>query len=163
MAKLNNEKNKIKIMKNVSFMLILFVAMIGQAKAQDVTIYKQNGVAIPVRNTGNNTLVELSKEDTVFAFNIAVASFPPGKRLDWHFHPGGQILVFTEGIGYYQEKGKPKQIVPKGEVIKCLPGVVHWHGASSESGATYMATYSTRKGTTVWLEKVTDAEYNSLQ
>jgi quercetin dioxygenase-like cupin family protein len=38
-------------------------------------------------------------------------------------HPGGQILLIMEGTGYYQERGKPIQIVHKGDVIKCLPGV----------------------------------------
>jgi quercetin dioxygenase-like cupin family protein len=130
--------------------------------AQDAnTIFTKDDKAIEVRTTPNNTLVELNKADSLFKFNIAVANFPAGKKLDWHYHPDGQILVYTDGIGYYQERGKPKRVVQKGEVIKCLPNVEHWHGASSESGASYMATYSTLKGATVWLEKVSDADYNS--
>jgi len=64
-----------------------------------------------------------------------------------------------EGTGYYQEKGKPIQIVHKGDVIKCLPGVEHWHGATPESGFTYIATTPTQKGKTIWLKRVTDVEY----
>ena len=136
------------------------IALFSPLMAQDAnTIFTQNGTPLHVRNTGNNTLIELNKADSLFKFNIAVASFPAGKKLDWHYHPDGQILVITDGIGYYQEKGQAKQAVKKGEVIKCLPGVEHWHGASEETGVTYMATYSTLKGSTVWLHKVSDEEY----
>ncbi|MFA6083976.1 cupin domain-containing protein [Mucilaginibacter sp.] len=147
-------------MKKLMFAILLFVATLSCASAQNIPSYSANGVAISVRNTGNNLISELFKEDSIFNFNIAVASFGPGKRLDWHSHPGCQILIITEGIGYYQERGKARQIVNKGEIIKCLPGVEHWHGASSESMVTYMATYSTLKGTTKWLEKVSDDQFN---
>jgi len=150
-------------MKKLSCLLLFFIIGHNYASAQDASSYSHNGVAIPVRNTGNNTLIELIKADSIFNFNIAVASFEPGKRLAWHSHPAGQILIITEGIGYYQERGKPKQTVRKGEVIKCQPGIEHWHGASANTGVTYMATYSSQKGNTVWLQQVTDAEYSSVK
>ena len=143
------------------FMTLSSAVLSNKAVAQDSTIYTKDGVALEVRNTGNNTLVELYKADSIFTFNIAVAKFPPGKKLDWHYHPGGQILIITEGIGYYQERGKAKRIVRKGEVVKCLPGVEHWHGAALETGVTYLATSPAQRGATVWLQKVTDEEYNS--
>ena len=143
------------------FMTLSSAVLSNKAVAQDSTIYTKEGVALEVRNTGNNTLVELSRADSIFNFNIAVAKFPAGKKLDWHYHPGGQILIITEGIGYYQERGKPKRIVRKGEVVKCLPGIEHWHGSSVEAGVTYLATSPAQKGATVWLQKVTDEEYNS--
>lgn len=146
------------------FLLLLTLVsatLFNHVVAQDTAVFTKNGIALPVRNTGSNTLIELNAADSIFNFNIAVASFPPGKKLDWHYHPGGQILLITEGMGYYQEKGKSKQIVRKGEVIKCLPGVEHWHGASVETGVTYLATSPAHKGSTVWLQKVTDEEYKS--
>ena len=145
----------------LAFMILLCAALLDKAAAQDSTVFTKDGIPLEVRSTGNNTLVELYKADTIFTFNIAVAKFPAGKKLDWHYHPGGQILIITEGIGYYQERGKPKRIVHKGEVIKCLPGVEHWHGSSVESGVTYLATSPAQKGATVWLQKVTDEEYHS--
>ena len=149
-------------MKQLLLFITLSSAVLSnKAVAQDSTIYTKDGVALEVRNTGNNTLVELSRADSIFNFNIAVAKFPAGKKLDWHYHPGGQILIITEGIGYYQERGKSKRIVRKGEVIKCLPGVEHWHGSSVEAGVTYLATSLAQRGATVWLQKVTDEEYNS--
>jgi quercetin dioxygenase-like cupin family protein len=154
--------SKKKIMKQLLFfMFLLSAALLNKTAAQDSTIFTKDGIAIPVRSTPNNTLVELNQADSIFTFNIAVAKFPPGKKLDWHYHPGGQILIITEGIGYYQERGKQKRIVRKGEVIKCLPGVEHWHGSSVEEGVTYLATSPAQRGATVWLQKVTDEEYNS--
>ncbi|RYF14174.1 MAG: cupin domain-containing protein, partial [Flavobacteriales bacterium] len=85
----------------------------------------------------------------------------PGSKLDWHIHPGGQILIITDGEGYYQEKGEHKRKVKVGEVIKCMPGVEHWHGATPEKGVTYVATSPAEKGKTIWLKKVTDKEYNN--
>lgn len=148
-------------MRKINLLLAFALVFATQISAQESTTYTKNGVAIPVRTTPSNTLIELISSDSIFNFNIAVATFPKGQKLAWHSHPGGQILVITEGVGYYQERGKPKQVVRKGEVIKCLPGVEHWHGASAETGVSYMATYSTQKGVTIWLLPVTDAEYNS--
>lgn len=148
--------------KALPFTILLSILLLSNAMAQDVPVFTKEGVTIPAHKPGPATLIELNKADTSFNFNIAVAVFPVGAKLDWHYHPGGQILVITDGIGYYQERGKPKQIVRKGEVIKCLPGVEHWHGASLETGVTYMATSPAQKGATVWLQKVTDEEYKSI-
>jgi len=106
-------------------------------------------------------LSELSKADEEFDFNIAHATFAPGAKLDWHIHPGGQIPLITEGTGCYQEKGKPVQIVHKGDVLKCTPGVAHWPGAAPDSAFGYIAVSPTQKGETKWLQRVTDQEYQS--
>lgn len=42
-------------------------------------------------------------------FNV---SFEPCSRSNWHRHSGGQILIATAGIGYYQENGKPSRHSP---------------------------------------------------
>ena len=90
--------------------------------------------------------------------------FEPGARNNWHMHPGGQILIATAGIGYYQEKSKPIQLLRKGDVVKILPGIVHWHGASPDSEFTHIAVNTnTQKGVVEWLQKVTEEEYNSFK
>src|SRR5205085_8067380 len=106
-------------------------------------------------------LTELNGADSVFNFSTAQAVFEAGARLDWHQHPGGQILLITDGVGFYQEKGKPKQTVRKGDIVKCQPGIEHWHGATPESGVTYIATSPAQRGKTIWLQRVTDQEYGS--
>jgi|ERR1700756_4994134 hypothetical protein len=60
-------------------------------------------------------------------------------------------------------KGEAIQIVHKGNVIKCLPDVEHWHGATRESGFAYLAVTPSQKGKTIWLEPVSDKDYNSLK
>jgi 4-carboxymuconolactone decarboxylase len=129
----------------------------------DHTIFPKGELSTAKNHTGNVWLKELNAGDSTFDYALAVATFDAGAKLDWHSHPGGQILLILEGTGYYQERGKPVQIVHKGDVIKCLPGVEHWHGASPTNGFTYLATTPTQKGETVWLEPVTDKDYRSVK
>ncbi|HYK44378.1 MAG TPA: hypothetical protein VEV83_04375 [Parafilimonas sp.] len=84
--------------------------------------------------------------------------FAPGSKLSWHIHPAGQYLLLTEA-GYYQEKGQPGRIVHKGDIITCLPGVAHWHGAAQISSFAYISVTPVTKGKTIWLQPVTDEEY----
>jgi hypothetical protein len=56
---------------------------------------------------------------------------------------------------------KSKKILRKGDVVKCPPNVPHWHGASADSGFIQVAVTNNQKGATVWLEEVTDKEYNA--
>ena len=102
--------------------------------------------------------------DPTLNCQIANVVFEPGARNNWHTHPGGQILIVTDGAGYYQEKGKPIQLVKKGDVVNIPPGVEHWHGASHDSGFTHIAVNpNTQKGMVLWLERVTDEEYDSCK
>jgi 4-carboxymuconolactone decarboxylase len=143
---------------------ILFIAALSlQVTAQDNSIFPKGEISTTDNHTGTVWLKELNGADSIFNYSIAVATFKPDAKLDWHIHPGGQILLITEGTGYYQEKGKPIQIVHKGDVIKCLPNVEHWHGASPKSGFTYIATTPAQKGKTIWLKRVTDAEYTNIK
>jgi quercetin dioxygenase-like cupin family protein len=82
--------------------------------------------------TGTAWIKPLVANDTTFNSVIGNVVFEPGARNNWHTHPGGQILIVTDGTGYYQEKGKNVQILQKGDVITIPPDVVHWHGASPD-------------------------------
>jgi 4-carboxymuconolactone decarboxylase len=137
----------------------LFLAGLANAIAQNDAIFPKGDKAANVHHVGEVWLNELSPADSIFTYSTAQAVFAPGARLDWHQHPGGQILLITDGVGYYQELGKPRQTVRKGDILKCAPGVTHWHGATLESGVTYLATSPAQNGKTVWLQRVTDQEY----
>ena len=114
--------------------------------------------------TGKVWVKALVPDDRTFNCVMGNVIFEAGARNNWHKHPGGQILIVTEGVGYYQEKGKPIQLIQKGDVIKILPDVVHWHGASRENAMTHIAiSTNTQKGVVEWLQKVTDEEYNSFK
>jgi quercetin dioxygenase-like cupin family protein len=110
--------------------------------------------------TGTVWIKNLLPADDTFNTLIGNVSFEPGARNNWHTHPGGQILIATQGIGYYQEKGKPIQVLRKGDVVKILPDIVHWHGASPDNEFTHIAVNTnTSKGIVVWLNRVSDEEY----
>src|SRR3974377_263878 len=110
-------------------------------------------------HTGNIWLSELNVGDATFDPSIAMATYDAGAKLDWHVHPGGQVLLIPDGTGSYQERGKPGRIVHKGDVIKSAPGVEHWHGASPNSTFAYIAVTPTQKGKTIWLEPVSEKDY----
>lgn len=144
---------------NKLFMGLALVACSTRTMAQNGPIFPKGQLATTKTHVGDVWLSEVSGPDSTFTFSIAQAIFAPGARLDWHSHPGGQVLMVTEGVGYYQERGKPKQTVRRGEVIKCPPGIEHWHGATPTSGFGYLATSPTQKGKTIWFKRVTDDEY----
>lgn len=108
---------------------------------------------------GTAWLQPLVAQDSLNTTSVGNVTFEPGARTKWYVHPGGQILLATGGVGYYQEKDSPKKILQKGDVIKCLPNVPHWHGASSDKAFIQIAITNTQNGPVIWLEPVTDAEY----
>jgi quercetin dioxygenase-like cupin family protein len=112
--------------------------------------------------TGTAWVKALVANDNTLTTIINNVVFEPGARNNWHTHPAGQILICTEGTGCYQEKGKSIQTLYAGDVVKILPDVEHWHGASTASSFTHIAiNINTEKGIVNWLKPVTDEEYNS--
>ena len=104
-------------------MSLLFIV---QAEAQtENAAFPKGELSADKHHTGNIWLNELNAGDSTFDPSIAEATYDARAKLNWHIHPGGQVLLITEGAGYYQERGKPRRIVHKGDVIKCAPGVEH--------------------------------------
>lgn len=89
-------------------------------------------------------------------------TFEPGARTAWHTHPVGQTLYITSGNGWVQEWGKDKIAVKAGDVINFLPGIKHWHGATTNSMMSHIAVQEkNEKGQNVdWLEQVNDVQYS---
>jgi len=152
-------------MKHVlSLMILYFTVLCTKVSAQDSSLFPKGEIGANTDNyTGTIWLNELNHPDSNFSFSLAQAVYAPGAKLNWHTHPAGQYLLITEGTGYYQEKGKPGQILHKGDIIKCLPGVEHWHGAAPSSSFAYIAVTPTTKGKTIWLQRVTDDEYKKVK
>ncbi len=97
------------------------------------------------------------KELNVPMFNV---TFEPGCRNNWHRHSGGQILIATAGVGYYQEKGKPARRLFPGDIVEIAPGVEHWHGAAPDSWFAHLAIECNPQNNEVtWLGPVTEEEY----
>lgn len=94
-------------------------------------------------------------------FNV---TFEPGCRNNWHIHhKGGQILLCTDGEGWYQEWGKSAQKLVPGDVVYIAPEVKHWHGASRDEWFTHVAIEIPADGASnEWCEPVTSEEYDKL-
>src|SRR6476660_8260507 len=138
-------------MKKILLYSVLLITFSGSIFGQDASVFPKGEVSTTDNHTGTVWLTELNVPDTTFNLSLAHATFAAGAKLDWHIHPAGQYLLVTSGAGYYQERNKPIQIVQRGQVIKCLPGVEHWHGASPNSEFSYIGVTPTQKGKTVWL------------
>ena len=152
-------------MKKILYIMILLSAFLNtKVSAQDSTLFPKGEIGKNTDDyTGTIWLSELNQPDSNFTFSLAQAVYAPGSKLNWHIHPGGQYLLITDGTGYYQEKGQPGRIVHKGDIIKCLPGIEHWHGAAPGSSFGYIAVTPTTKGKTIWLQRVTDEEYSAVK
>jgi 4-carboxymuconolactone decarboxylase len=149
-------------MKKVIYHAFLLLALATtQVMAQNQNIFPLGEKAKNVNHTGDVWLSELNKPDSIVNSQISLAVFAANAKLNWHTHSGGQVLLITDGMGYYQEKGKPVQTVHKGDVVKCLPDVEHWHGSTPKNGVTYIAV--SPKSKTTWLHPVSDDEYRNIK
>lgn len=113
--------------------------------------------------TGNAYLTPLLAKDSNNNFAMGSVTFEPGARTNWHAHPQGQVLIVIYGQGWYQEKGKPAQVIKKGDVIKIPENVEHWHGASAGSAMNHIAltNYEAEKNV-IWLRPVSDEDYAAV-
>lgn len=98
---------------------------------------------------------------------IGNVTFEPGCRNNWHIHRadqgGGQILLVTEGRGWYQEWGKPARELHAGDVVNIPAGIKHWHGAARDSWFVHLAVeIPGENAKSEWCEPVPDEEYEKL-
>jgi len=111
--------------------------------------------------TGKSWLALLTK-DARLGVPVANVTFEPRCRNNWHSHTGGQLLIAVEGVGFYQERGKPARKLVPGDVVEVPPNVEHWHGAAPNSQFSHLAIEcnpATNKNT--WLESVSDEDYDA--
>ncbi|PLK44928.1 cupin domain-containing protein [Emticicia sp. TH156] len=147
-------------------LLLMAFSVIGIISCQRAVKYQQNNRLFDKgsRVTNNNfigvswlnTLVEA---DTSNHIQVGSVTFEPGARTNWHYHPGGQILLIIDGKGLYQERGKPVEIIKKGDVRKCPPNIHHWHGATLTDTLVQVAVTNNINGRVVWLEPVSEDDY----
>lgn len=113
---------------------------------------------------GQSYLNVLNKEGVP----ISNVTFEPGCRNNWHIHHaetgGGQILLCTDGHGWYQVWGEKARELHPGDVVYIPAGVKHWHGAAKDSWFSHVAISVPGIGTSnEWLEPVDDEQYGSLE
>lgn len=115
-----------------------------------------------VGNSYLNSLTDPRK--SVFMANV---TFEPKCRNNWHIHHaasgGGQILLCTDGRGWYQEAGKQARELHPGDVVTIPAEVKHWHGAAKDSWFSHIAVECPGENTkTEWCGAVSDEEYDAL-
>ncbi|QLL69934.1 cupin domain-containing protein [Lactobacillus sp. 3B(2020)] len=131
-----------------------------EAVKNDLFGFGDLNVAFTKYFTGDSYLNGLVAPTGEIDINVSNVNFEPGCRNNWHIHHNGyQILLVTAGEGWYQEAGQPAQLLKSGDVIVIKPGVKHWHGATNDSWFSHLAI---TKGTSEWLEPVSDEEYAQL-
>lgn len=144
------------------------------------------------RNSSNNMEIQVNEENTVFPkgepnnssyftgeaylypivdreqtdgyYSAGSVTFMPGARTYWHTHPSVQVLVVTEGRGWYQERGKEAVKLQKGSVIPIPVDVEHWHGAAADAKLVHIhITNYKDDGLVTWMNPVTDEQYARLK
>jgi quercetin dioxygenase-like cupin family protein len=114
--------------------------------------------------SGNVWLKMLVPRESDFNCPIGNVTFAPGVRNNWHMHAGGQILLVTDGRGWYQEEGKPARELHRGDVVMIPANVKHWHGAAKDSWFTHLSVETNiSAGPAKWFGPVSDEEYAKLR
>jgi quercetin dioxygenase-like cupin family protein len=91
---------------------------------------------------------------------MALVTFEPGARTNWHTHPLGQTVIVTAGLGWAQREGGAVEEIRPGDLVWFPPGEKHWHGATATTGMSHIAIQERLAGETVtWLEPVAEADY----
>lgn len=108
-----------------------------------------------------NSYLKALNTERVVVLNV---TFEPGCRNNWHIHhESGQILLCTDGYGWYQEWGEPARKLMPGDVVCIAPEVKHWHGAASDCWFTHVAVEIPAEGSSnEWLEPVDGESYGLL-
>lgn len=170
MKRKNSKIKKKNLMPVILASLVLTSCTSNASQPQNTS----SDLAFPLGNeirsdsfTGTVYLETMIENDDIYHFpQTNHITFEPGARSSWHNH-GGMIILVTGGVGYYQEEGEPAQIIRKGDVIECAPGVRHWHGAAPESWFSqiviYDSDYMLQEGEEREEEPVTDEYYENLE
>lgn len=152
--------------KAVQFIVLWILMLNIQAYPRDnmeqnKLIFPAENLASSESNTGEVHMSILKDGGDTMITNFR---FSPGSRNFWHYHPNAeQTLLVLDGEGFYQEEGKEKRVIRKGDVIVSKANVRHWNGATSDKALICMTvTEHAADGHVVQLRPVADEEYGYL-
>jgi quercetin dioxygenase-like cupin family protein/alkylhydroperoxidase/carboxymuconolactone decarboxylase family protein YurZ len=130
--------------------------------ASKSTIFPKGAIASTDLFNGTAYVNMLVPKDETGHYSVGDVVFEPGCRNNWHAHSAGQILLVTEGRGFYQERGKTARPLVKGDVVVIPSGVQHWHGATRDSRFVHLAVTGIGGSPDAggWFEPVSDEDYN---
>ncbi len=149
--------------KLIAFIFLVLPLCIYSQKAEySITSFMDEGNKAPnTHYIGEAWLNSLLTADEEFEYNITKATFRANSTLDWHKHSSPQVLIYVEGEGYYQERGKDPIILKKGDVIRCEKDTEHWHSSTKDSAVTYLALYGGSEPT-IWTEVLSQEYYDGV-
>ena len=122
----------------------------GALRQEDADPAHFTGAARLTRTTG------VSDDPAVTIYRV---EFEPKARTDWHAHAGPQLLLILDGRCRIQTWGEAVRELEPGDTAYVEPNEKHWHGAGADAAMTHIAVNI--NVTTNWMEKVTDAQYDS--
>ncbi len=127
-------------------------------------IFPKGNPASPDQFTGTVWVQSLVKPAEIEGlYSVGQVTFEPGGKTNWHTHPAGQILLVTDGEGWYQERGKTPVSLKKGDIYVIPKDVEHWHGATKDNKFVHIAISNMDNGSNVtWMSPVTEAEYSTM-
>jgi quercetin dioxygenase-like cupin family protein len=123
----------------------------------------QTGVGPADWFTGTVYIDGIRNPDEQSAVGCSHVRFTPGARTAWHYHPKGQTLYVTDGIGLVATRNGGVQEIRPGDVVYIEPGEEHWHGATPDRFMAHLAMQEADAGGQVvtWLDHVTEEEYST--
>lgn len=144
-------------MKKILYTIFMVTLLSGCATQS--SIFPLENQAPSTSNTGNVRISMLKNSGNTMIVHFM---FDKGSRNYWHYHPNvEQTLLVLDGEGFYQEEGKEKRHIRKGDVIVTPPNVCHWNGATPNTKIYCMTiTEHSEDNHVVQLRAVTDEEYN---
>jgi len=151
-------------MKKLIATLLIITPFLANAQntVYSISSFMEQGTKAPnTHYIGEAWLNRLLEADGEINYNITKATFRANSTLDWHKHSSPQVLIYVEGEGYYQERGKDPVILKEGDVILCNEDTEHWHSSTKDSMVTYLAIYGGEQPT-IWTEVLTQEYYDSV-
>nr|WP_321469121.1 cupin domain-containing protein [uncultured Desulfobulbus sp.] len=111
--------------------------------------------------TGDVDVQMLFPANETAHYSGAYVTFQPGARTNWHFHPAGQHMIVTSGVGLTGTRDGKILKFKAGDAIWCPANIDHWHGATPDAPMTHLVITGDLMGKNViWKEQVTDAQYH---
>ena len=144
-------------MKRFCFLPLMLIALTSTVIAQNhgQREIKANSPAY----TGEFFITPLDRNRQFMTTKLRIG---PGGYNEWHIHPDAEQTMFViEGEGYYQEEGKPLQLLKAGDCVKTPANIRHWNGSTPNDSVTVITITSVNEKPHVeWLGKIDPEIFN---
>jgi 3-oxoacyl-[acyl-carrier protein] reductase len=134
----------------------------GGKQAEPVPVFDKGEAMPEAKFHGKAYLNLMVGFDHPSRCSVGQVTFGPGAHNDWHTHFGWQVLLVTDGEGYYQEEGQPAKRLKKGDVVVIKPGVKHWHGAAPDRWFVHLGLILNETHPTAGGDVISKAAYQKL-